>query len=220
VSDLYRVLGVKRDATQEEIHRAYRRKAKISHPDSGGSAEAFSELATPYDVLSDTKRRERYDCTGEVEPTLPDNLDVYATEVIALKLGLIIHAEQDVTSMDIVALIEQSIREDITQRRTNISNQRRAIERVTRLRARVKRKANGEDNKLARLLDWHELCTKNHIKKNEEAACTMERALEILQDYSFADDLSAAVADDLSVALHDLLEALNQANQFQLGRGF
>jgi len=218
VSDLYRVLGVKWNATQEEIHSAYRDKAKILHPDCGGSVEAFRELATAYDVLSDTKRRARYDCTGEVELVLPNNLDANATEVIALKLGLLIHAEQDVTSMDTAALIEQAIRPDIIQCRINISNQSRAIERMTRLRARVKRKANGEDNKLARMLDWHELSAKYHMKKDEDAVHTMERALEILQDYSFADDLSGARSDDLSVALYDLLRSLKQADQFQFGR--
>ena len=46
MSDLYSVLGVERNATQDEIHRAYRHRAKISHPDSGGSVEAFKKLAT------------------------------------------------------------------------------------------------------------------------------------------------------------------------------
>lgn len=216
--DLYRVLGVSWDAAQEEIHRAYRHKAKILHPDTGGSAEAFSELAHAYDVLSDTTRRERYDCTGEVKPILPDNLDANATEVIALKLGLFIHAEQDVTSMDVASLIEEAIHEDIIQRRTHISNQRRAIQRVTRLRGRVKRRANDEDNRLARVLDWHERSAKYLIKKHEAAVHTMERALEILQDYSFADDLPVALADDLSVALHDVLECLKQAGQSQPSR--
>jgi curved DNA-binding protein CbpA len=218
VRDLYRVLGVSWDAAQEEIHRAYRHKAKILHPDTGGSAEAFSELAHAYDVLSDTMRRERYDCTGEVKPILPDNLDANATEVIALKLGLFIHAEQDVTSMDVASLIEEAIHEDIIQRRTHISNQRRAIQRVTRLRGRVKRRANDEDNRLARVLDWHERSAKYLIKKHEAAVHTMERALEILQDYSFADDLPVALADDLSVALHDVLECLKQAGQSQPSR--
>jgi curved DNA-binding protein CbpA len=220
LSDLYSVLGVERNATQDEIHRAYRHRAKISHPDSGGSVEAFKKLATAYDTLSDKKRRERYDSTGQVEPALPDNLDVNAFEVLAGKLGMIIHAEQDVTLMDIGAFIEQTIRKDITQYRADIENQRRAIERLTRLQARVKCKANGEDNKLARLLAWHELSAKSHIKTDEEAVCIRERALEILEDYSFADDLSIAVANDLSVALHDVLQALNQADQFQLGASF
>ncbi|HXG48999.1 MAG TPA: DnaJ domain-containing protein, partial [Methylomirabilota bacterium] len=46
--DLYHILGVKRGAAQEDIQRAYRRKAKSSHPDAGGSVEAFSELSTAY----------------------------------------------------------------------------------------------------------------------------------------------------------------------------
>lgn len=208
--DLYQVLGIKKCATQEEIHSAYRRKAKIAHPDSGGSVTEFGELVTAHDVLSDTMRRERYDCTGEIEPTRPDNLDGSAIEVIAQKLGMIIHAEQDVTSTDITALIEQAIREDIVQRKSNISNQRRAIERTTRLRARVKRKANGGDNTLARVLDWHEFATKDHIKKNEAAVSSMERALEILDGYSFTDDLSSAARDEVSVALHDTIQALDQ----------
>ena len=206
MSDLYQVLGVKRAATQAEIRRAYRRKAKISHPDNGGSVCAFGELATAYDILSDTRRRERYDRTGEIEPTRPDNFDGSAIEVIAQKLGVIIHAEQDVTSMDIAALIEQAIREDIAQRRSNISDQRRAIVRLTRLRSRVRRKTNGEVNTLARVLDWHELSTRDHIKKNEEAVCSMKRALEILRDYSF----TLATPDEVSVALHDTFQALDE----------
>ena len=216
--DLYRVLGVRWDAAQEEIHGAYRQKAKILHPDTGGSIEAFRELARAYDILSDTKRRERYDRTGEVEPILPNNLDANATEVIAQKLGVLLHAEQDLTFMDVAALLEEAIHEDIIQRRTHIANQRRAVDRVTRLRGRVKRRANGEDNQLARILDWHERSAKYLIKKHEAAVQTMERALEILQDYSFGEDLPITLTDDLSVALHDVLQSLKQAGQSQPGR--
>jgi DnaJ domain len=210
VRDLYQILGVGRSAPSEEIQRAYRRKAKTSHPDGGGSVKAFSELSTAYTVLTDPNRRERYDSTGEIIPTRPNNLDVSAIEVIAQKLGLIIHAEYDMTSVDIAALIEQAIREDIAERKAGISSLRRAIERARRIRDRVKRKANGEDNTLARVLGWHETTTKSHIKKNEEAVSSMERALEILKDYSFADDVSLANADEVSVALHDALKALDQ----------
>jgi curved DNA-binding protein CbpA len=210
VRELYQVLGVRRGATQADIQRAYRRKAKVSHPDIGGSVEAFGELATAYAVLSDAERRERYDLTGEIELPRPNNLDVSAIEVIAQKLGMIIHAEHDVTSMDIGGLIERAIREDIAEREANISSQKRAIERAARLRDRVKRKSNGKDNALARVLDWHELSTKGQIKKNEEAVGSMERALEILKDYSFADDLSLVTPDEVSVALYETLRALDQ----------
>lgn len=197
-----------RGAAQDDLRRAYRRKAKTSHPDSGGSVGAFGEIATAYAVLSDPERRERYDITGEIDPPRADTLDASAIEVIAQKLGLIIHAEQDVTALDIGALIEGAIREDMAQRRANIASHSRAIERTTKLRTRVKRKANGQDNMLAKVLDWHEASVKDQIKNNEAAVSSLERALAILKDYSFAEELAPAA--DVAVALSDALQALDE----------
>jgi len=208
--DLYQLLGIRRGATRDEIRRAYRRKAKSSHPDSGGSVEAFGAVASAHDVLADAKRRERYDSTGEIEQARPDNFDGSAIEVIAQKLGMIIHAEQDLTSLDIGTVIEQAIREDIALRKSSIANQRRAVERAGSLRVRVKRKANNEDNMLARVLDWHEGSANDNVRKNEEAVRAMERALEILEGYSFIDDTPSASAGEVSAALHDALQALDE----------
>jgi curved DNA-binding protein CbpA len=209
VRDLYRILGIGRDAARDEVHRAYRRKAKSSHPDSGGSVGAFGELATAYAVLSNPTCRERYDQTGEVEPPRPNNFDASAVEVIAQKLGLIIYAEQDMTGMDIGAVIEAAIREDMAERRATIAGQKRAIERTGRLRARIQRKAEG-DNMLARVLDWHESSTRLQIDKNEAAVASMERALEIVKDYSFIEEAPGQEGDEVSLALHDALHSLDQ----------
>jgi curved DNA-binding protein CbpA len=209
--DLYQLLGIKRAATREEIRKAYRRKAKVSHPDSGGSVEAFKALAAAHDVLADERRRERYDTTGVIEQARPDNVDGSAIEVIAQKLGLLIHAEQDLTALDIGAVLAQTIRDDIGLRQTGIANQKRAIERAAALRARVKRKGNGEDNALARVLDWHEGAAKDSVRKNEEAVRSMERALEILELYSFGEDRPQPSSDEeVSEALHDALRALDE----------
>ena len=61
--DPYRVLGVARQASAEEIVRAYRRAARTSHPDSGGvgSAERFRAVTAAYDELRDPGRRAVYD---------------------------------------------------------------------------------------------------------------------------------------------------------------
>jgi curved DNA-binding protein CbpA len=214
VRDPYRVLGVRWDATDEEIQKAYRHKAKILHPDTGGSAEAFSELSYAYEVLSDLERREWYDRTGEVRPFPRNNLDDSATGIIALKLGEFIHSEQEMTSIDLTHLVEEAIQEDINQCMAHIESQKRAIERTTNLRERLKHKANDSDTRLARVLAWHERSAKYLIKKDEDAIITLERALEIFQEYSFAKGPPAAVADDLSVALNDVLDCLKQAAQF------
>jgi hypothetical protein len=112
--------------------------------------------------------------------------------------------------LDIGAVIEQSIRDDIVLRKSNIANQKRAIARAAKLRARVKRKGGGADNALARVLEWHERSTQDHVWKNEEAVHSMERALEILENYSFLDDAPSAAEGEMSVALHDAIKALEE----------
>ena len=107
VIDLYKILGVRRTAPHKDIHKAYRKKAKSAHPDGGGSDEAFNQLVVAYSVLSDQSRRARYDETGEIELPQPNNLDGGAIEIVAEKLGLVIHAEQDLAAMDVGALIDR-----------------------------------------------------------------------------------------------------------------
>ncbi len=213
--DPYVVLGVRWDASQEEIQNAYRQKAKIFHPDAGGSAESFGELSQAYEVLSNTERRGRYDRTGDVGPVHRNNLDDSATRVIARKLGEFIHGEYDTSAIDLANLIEEAIQADIARCRDQISNQWRAIERATSLRDRVKHKNKDADNRLARVLAWHERSAKYLIAKDEDGIRTLERALDMLQEYSFASGPTVAVVDDTSLALHDVLECLKRASKFQ-----
>jgi DnaJ-class molecular chaperone len=70
--DLYATLGVSRDASQDDIKRAYRRLAKELHPDLNPDkpdvAERFKQVTAAYDILSDPERRGRYD-RGEIDAT-------------------------------------------------------------------------------------------------------------------------------------------------------
>src|SRR5437867_7595485 len=66
--DYYKVLNVKRNASQEEIRKAYRRLARKYHPDLNPgdktAEERFKQVQEAYDVLSDPKKREMYDQVG------------------------------------------------------------------------------------------------------------------------------------------------------------
>jgi curved DNA-binding protein len=65
--DYYEALGVPRDATEEDIRRAYRKLARENHPDVNkdpGAEDRFKEVSEAYEVLRDSEKRERYDRLG------------------------------------------------------------------------------------------------------------------------------------------------------------
>ncbi|HZT35440.1 MAG TPA: DnaJ domain-containing protein, partial [Nitrososphaera sp.] len=62
--DYYDVLGVSKNASADEIKKAFRRAAVEHHPDRGGDETKFKEINEAYEVLKDTDKRKRYDQFG------------------------------------------------------------------------------------------------------------------------------------------------------------
>ncbi|MFP4459954.1 MAG: molecular chaperone DnaJ [Candidatus Zixiibacteriota bacterium] len=69
--DYYEILGVERDASQDDIKRAYRKLAMKFHPDRNPddptAEDKFKEIAVAYEILSDPQKRQRYDMGGSFD---------------------------------------------------------------------------------------------------------------------------------------------------------
>jgi len=64
--DYYQILGITRNASPEEIKKAYYKLAHKHHPDKGGDEKKFKEISEAYQVLSDKEKKAQYDQFGRV----------------------------------------------------------------------------------------------------------------------------------------------------------
>ncbi len=192
--DLYETLGVTKDAEPADIKSAFRKKAKAAHPDTGGDAEAFALICRAKDVLSDSKRREKYDRTGKYEDNEPDRTEA---EALQIALQAIMHVVQQiehyrghkVEHYDVLRDAMTKIRADIRVMR---ENRDAALAQATKQRILAKRfkGKKGKPNRIAPLFEGQA----RQMGEQAEAAARFlpahELALKLLADHEFEIDPS------------------------------
>lgn len=69
--DYYKVLGVDKNASQDEIKKAFRKLSLKNHPDKGGDAKKFKEINEAYQNIGDPDKRKQYDMKGQMPSGFP-----------------------------------------------------------------------------------------------------------------------------------------------------
>lgn len=152
----YTVLGVKKDASYQEIKKAYRTLSKKVHPDvdqdNENSTDDFLELNKAWEILNDDIKRKLYDERGRVEDS-SNKQSIYNEIHTHFINNIILHKDYNHNS-DIIKIIIENIDKVILEAENKKPQLLKTIENLKLYKGKVKPKdKNEEDNPFDDLID-------------------------------------------------------------------
>lgn len=190
-TDLYAILRVPKGASADRIRKAYRKLALAHHPDRGGDAATFQAATEAHDVLSDPEKRARYDATGQVDarPAPHPQADVMAllTPLLAAVLEGMVKQGADPKHEHVVEHLRRSLREVESKVKADRAE---ALRLKAGVEASVARFTcyDGEENLLAAAARTHLAQVEQRLKKIEEHAARVTKAVEYLKTCGYKVD--------------------------------
>jgi curved DNA-binding protein CbpA len=143
MKSLYEILGLEKDATAEDVKKAYRKKAQKAHPDrKGGSEDAMREVNDAYAVLSDADKRAHYDKTGQNSAREP-SIDEVAMQSLAKAFDDML--TEEAPRGNIVLHIERGIADAIKRCEVEIKKFERYLAKLNDKATTVTKKTSGGD---------------------------------------------------------------------------
>lgn len=183
--NLYEVLGISADARSEQVHAAYRARVKEVHPDAGGTAEAFNEVALAYEVLISDVRRKRYDETGSIHDQ--DKEILAGAQQIAESLINQILDREDIRSIDVIAVLSAEVGKHVGLRKANIEKLDQRRKYYIDLKERFRAKLN-EETFINDLFQKKIDAISKNIDAERLALAQLSAASLLLQRYEFVYD--------------------------------
>jgi len=186
----YDVLGVDKQASENQIKKAFRKKVAKAHPDAGGDPEEFNAIALAYHVLGHTERRAMFDAEGEYRQNA--SADKQACDMIAAMMQEILSKGEHALYTDMIGEMKERMHNTIRNAEGDYDKKQRQcrknIENLKGIRERVTMRPGGLPIVIA-FLD-------QGIRSEEQEATvarlqwedckkSCERACEILGDYTF-----------------------------------
>jgi len=191
VIDPYETLGVDRGATESDVRGAYRRAAKKAHPDAGGTSDAFEALSQSLALLTDKKRREHYDRTGEWQPNDPANplsgpMSVLMTFFNQVVTEFIAGNGPDPTQCNLVAHGKIYLRQKLETLRATQAMGEKHLATVEKISERLAKKGGADHLKPA--LEWQARQIREQLKPVVADIESHTKAIDMLAEYTFTAD--------------------------------
>lgn len=193
---LYETLDTIPDASPNEIKKAYKRKAKETHPDAGGTSDKFAKVSRAYLVLSDPVKRARYDETGDISENVSESypLNLLVQFFVTIVMQHAVGQGPDPCTIDLVKLARDQFREDILA----AENEQVKVRKQIKLWEKVAAKFSKHDKKTP---DTIRLSLLGQVPRLEQQLRVMTDQIQIRKDatklldgYRFDFETSAPLA--------------------------
>jgi len=177
------------------IKRAYKKKAKQTHPDAGGKADEFNKVHRAYLVLSDPVRRGKYDQTGDIPEITPEtaplNLLVqFFVTLVAMHLN---GQGPDPANLDLIAIAKMQFRKDIMDAENEQVKLRRQMKAWANIAGRFTRYKKSEaPDVIVRSLEAQSKPLEDRIRLLGEQIQMRKDATKLLDGYRFEFDSPAS----------------------------
>jgi len=185
---LYEELGVKKDASPEEIKKAYRARAKKTHPDKhGGDPELFNKVNVAYSILINPERKKRYDETGDTDEKRELSIQELAMENLRVIIDNILKnntSNDSILYADIFDRLEDQINAQIENAEMQIEEHQKRYEVLIKMEGRVKYKGAAKSLFLE-MIKNEKLNIENSISNTEKNIKVFEALIVIIDDYEF-----------------------------------
>jgi curved DNA-binding protein CbpA len=196
--DPYKVLGVPRDADAPTVRKAYRRKAKATHPDAGGDCEAFQQVARAVAILDDPAKRERYDRTGtEDDPIQSPYHDALAIIMPIIANG--VHAwaanpdrTQDLETRPVMADLMGVLAKMRSEQLAEVDKAQRGIDKLRKLAKRTRRK-DGTTSPIALAMEGEARRIETILEPMRRKMAGIDAAIALVKEHQFDPEKASQV---------------------------
>lgn len=176
----YETLGVPKDASPEEIKKAFRKKASKLHPDRNdepGAKEQMALVNRAYDTLGDEEKRKRFDETGGTEgpPTIEE-------EAIA-RFGQLVTEILNVPNVNVISTAKSKLAEYDKMALTGVAHLTKQVAQLQTRRDKIKVK-EGKHNIVHSVIDGQIADINRNLDRIAHGNVIMARVRELLEDYT------------------------------------
>jgi len=182
--NLYDTLKVNKDASEDEIKKAYYKKAKECHPDknNGKKSKEFINLSFAYSILSNKDKRNRYDKTGDTNEYDEDQM---VTNIIVQQFASILSAENiNITTTNIFEVIVSSAKENQKKIRMEINKTNKLIQRYHEAEKRIK----GKDDFFKQIINSQRINLERNIENMKREFELGNKIIDFVKNYEYKTD--------------------------------